>query len=491
MKNILSKALLITVCIVMLVSVVSAQPLNGSTTKSLSTKFTLANLGTATAHVTVDYYQPNGSAWVADAANTSFDITNNYSQKFVTQWDDTTLTSGTGSVVVSSDQPLASVVEIWARSPQVPTTGAYVGVTSGANTVVLPQVFYQKTSSNGIQNSQIFVQNVGTTTADVTIHFIPFPGSTGNDWTTSSVAIQPGATYPMDLADSTGFNGAWSGSAVVDAADAADTLAVTVNSFAGADAMQTYNGFSSAAATTTWYFPQFMVRLTNSSNTPITYTNVSGSTFGVGTVTLNCNAISTSYTPATLSLANTTEVLNNASGGWNTTSTSVFPSAPWSGSCTVSAPGNIVAFAQYRRPGVSSEFAAYEAFPASVSGTTWIAPVMAKRMPDGWATTTTVKNLDTANDAHVDFIFYRHPDCTVGDPIITVSDITILAGGSGGANLRTTSGVSAVPTGWYGAMVVAPNAGYTARQIIMNVQLTNYLYTDGDRQMMHDALWIE
>ena len=72
----------------------SGQVLAASTTKTLSTNFTLVNFGTSTANVSVSYVKTDGSAWTADSGNTNFTIPANGGQKPVYQYFDGTLTAG-------------------------------------------------------------------------------------------------------------------------------------------------------------------------------------------------------------------------------------------------------------------------------------------------------------------------------------------------------------------------------------------------------------
>src|SRR6266567_4037049 len=83
-----------------------------STTKTLSTNFTLINLGTSDASVSVAYYTDTGAVWTADVADTNFTIPANGGQAIIRQYADSTMTSGKGSAIVSSNQPLGSVVQI-------------------------------------------------------------------------------------------------------------------------------------------------------------------------------------------------------------------------------------------------------------------------------------------------------------------------------------------------------------------------------------------
>ena len=128
-----------------------------ATTKALATNYTLVNLGNATATVTAQYLTPEGTEW-GDSIFKNFSIPAGGNQ-IVRQYDDTGLTPGRGSVVISSDQLLGAMVQEVTRSG-VPTMGAYTGVDAPSATWYIPLAARRANSATGIVNSQIIVQNV-------------------------------------------------------------------------------------------------------------------------------------------------------------------------------------------------------------------------------------------------------------------------------------------------------------------------------------------
>src|SRR5665648_137073 len=280
----ISKSILIAMSLLLILTMaVSAE----ATTKILSTNYTLVNLGSSEASVTAAYYQPNGSVWDADNANESFTVAANYGQKIIAQYFDSTLTDGQGSVVISADQPLGAVAQILARN-QVPTSGAYNGVINPANKFYVPQAFRNLSSANGFVNTQIVIQNAESGSAvNVTVAFIPFPGITGlATYSSSSITIQPGASYVYDLSDESNLTSTnpsitgWTGSAVVTAGSAMN-IAVVVSTFAGANSLQTYNAFDEGNISSGWAIPQFTSKLPNGLNTPVLVQNLSGSQLAI------------------------------------------------------------------------------------------------------------------------------------------------------------------------------------------------------------------
>ena len=71
-----------SIAIVVFVLLIATVPVfAGSTTKTLSTNFTVVNLSiTTNASVTALYYKDDGSAWTADADKTNFTVPMNYGQ---------------------------------------------------------------------------------------------------------------------------------------------------------------------------------------------------------------------------------------------------------------------------------------------------------------------------------------------------------------------------------------------------------------------------
>ncbi len=169
----------------------------------------------------------------------------------------------------------------------------------------------------------------------------------------------------------------------------------------------------------------------------------------------------------------------------------------WYGSCTVSAPGNVVAFVQNRYIGVGSNqgAAAYEAIPAGGTDTTMFVPLIAKRLSNGFASVVTIQN-QTSNPGLVTLTYIpsqiecpisicdRNSDglLTVADNIVVV-DLDITANGSIMRNHRISSGANVealMPSGWVGSLQVTSDVAINGF-----VQLTNYLYTSGDTFMAH------
>jgi hypothetical protein len=476
------KAFVVT-CLVIIGVMISVGVAGASaTTKSLSTNYTLVNLGSGQADVTVSYYKEDGSTWSASASSTSITLPTTGSQAIVAQYFDTTMSAGRGSAVVSSNQPLGAVVQILARSPQVPTQGAYTGSSVSDSTYYVPLVIR---NLNGT-NSQIMIQNADTGSVTVQVQLIKSSASPGANYTKSGISIAQGATFYYDLNDESSANVAdgWFGSAIV-TASASKKITVVSNLFAGADQLQTFPGFPSTSPGTTWFVPLFTSRLTNALSTPVTVQNLSGGTIAVGGITMSCvpDASSTGSTP--FNASNTASVANNESTFFNPVIDTSLPNN-WFGSCQITAPGNVVAFVQMRQPGVTASADAYAAIKGGATNTKAIIPLAAKRLANGFATVITIQNL-SGSQATVNLTYVPSPNYIAGggsSSNILVNGLTIPANGSLIRNLRLTSGAvaeTALPDGWFGTLTIQS----TGAPIDAFVQLTTIGATAGDTLMAH------
>lgn len=467
--------------------VASAADVGGmaSTSKSLSTNFTLLNFGASAANVTADYRLSNGTAWPGvPAGSLSFTIAANGGQAIFRQYVDADMgtTSGSGAVTISSDQELGAVAQILTPN-QTPSQGAYSGVSAGSGQFYVPLVMRQLVSASGTGNSQITIMNVGSSAVNVTVQFYDSTGALVHTETINGIAA--GSSFYYDVADETSLSVGFYGSAVV--AAASGQVAVVSNLFSGAHGMQTFNGFPSDGLGIGWVAPLFTSRLSNGLSTPIAVQNLSGASMAAGAITLNCTKDAASPGAATLTVSNDVAVVNNGSYFFNpVVDTTNFPSG-WYGSCRVTATGNVAAFVQMRTVGTENA-AAYEGILASGTGTTVQVPLVAKRLANGFATALTVQNLSaTATTATFTYVPSAEYVAAGGSPAnVVVSNVPIPANGSVIHNHRVTSGAGSVPAlvdGWYGTVTVGP----ASQPIAAFVQLTNYLGAAGDTTMAHNA----
>ncbi len=453
-----------------------------STTKQLSTNFTLVNLGTDTANVAVQYLLDTGATWTAPASSTTFTITGNGGQKAIRQYLDAMVpATGRGSAIVSSDQPLGAVVQIQARN-QVNTFAAYKGYNAGSSQFFMPLLSRRGTSASGLTNALIAIQNTGTSNVTVDVKFIG--ANAGSNAFTKTLTISGGVTYYYDLDDETGLNAPWNGSGVV-AARSGGKVAVVVNSFAGANTLQAYNAFAQESVGTSWLVPIFASRLGNGLNTVIRVQNVSASTIAVNGITINCTR-NNATPPTTLAFANTAVVASNRFFEVNPVTNLSIP-ASWQGSCRIaSGSTNTASFVQMRVVGGTGnpeDAAAYEGIAGAGTGTKVVVPLVAKRLGNGFATVVNIQNVSSSQNANVT-LAYKHSS---GPGVDMSTNLVIPAGTSIQENQRLSAfsvGGTTMPDSWQGSLTVTSNNGVPIDAI---VQLTFYTPQTGDTLQAHNA----
>ncbi|MEM2588026.1 MAG: hypothetical protein QXV23_06990, partial [Candidatus Bathyarchaeia archaeon] len=374
----------------------------GSTTKSLSTNFTLINLGTGPANGVVQYFKPDGTKWRNDEL---FSIANPGGQAIFRQYFDSQLPNGQGSVIVSADQPLGAVVQVLARN-QIPTSGAYSGFPEGSTTFYVPLVIKNLMGASGLANSQIIVQNTSSGAIGFNIRLVRYDGYA--TYTKTVATLAPGASFYYDLADEDDYNvpDSWYGSAVVETTTPGGQLVVVSNLFTGPHALQTFKGFSSSAQE--WLVPLFVSRLANGLSTPLSIQNVSGTTIPPGGIVITCTKNALSGGPNTINISNTQSIGHAASFFVNPVIDTTLPTN-WYGSCRISALADVVAFVQMRVIG-TDRAAAYEAIPGGSIDRKVLIPLAAKRLANGFATVINIQNLSANASAHVTFTYIPSPE---------------------------------------------------------------------------------
>lgn len=487
MKRKASVVLAVTLVMVLIMAMGASA---ASTTKNIATNFTLVNTTADDASGQITYVKENGDAWAGSGITTfgpglAYEL-NAGGQLVVRQYSDT-LEPGRGSVMVSSDVPLAAVVQqrLAPGDTALPTSSAYVGFNEGSSTFYLPLVQAKRTTGTGLANTQIMVQNVGLAAIDATITLIADPACTTCTPATHVVNINDlaaNATFFYDAADDAALNN-WTGSAVVDAGTA--KVAVVANSFNGANGLRTYNGFPEENIGPAWGIPLFASKLTNGLNTSVSVQNLSATAIAADSLVLDCGDFTMDN--------GTTTIPQYGTFAFNPTNDTpaAFP-ANWQGACTIDAGTNdVVVFVIMRRIGGSNgDQAAYEALNMSTMAAKLYVPLAAKIMPNGFATSFVVQNL-TAADVTVDVYWHvSAAECAAAAASCvdyTQEDVVIPANGNVAWNLRSsTGGFPGMASGWQGSVEIVPQggpagiAGYTV--------LSNLVNTPGDNYRAHVLL---
>jgi hypothetical protein len=370
-----------------------------STTKNLSSNFTLVNLVSGANQGTISYVKASdGSEW-RDPQDFTFNALGD--QLIYRQYDDQELDPGSGSVVVSTSGPVGAVVQIQARG-QTPTSGAYVGVSEGAATANIPLVSRRGNSISGMANSQIIIQNASSQTINVVVDLLNLTdGSVAFSKTFSNILANQSVEYDLDTESN--LPEPWFGSASVRSETAGGEVAVVSNFFTGPDTMQTFNAFTTKGRK--WFAPLFTSRLGNGLSTPITVQNVSGGDIPAGGIQLVCTKNPNSpATEPTITRSNTETIKNTASVAFNPAPENSGYPAEWYGSCIVNSPNHDTAmFVQMRfvtgaRPGAAG---AYEGILGTGTETRVVVPLIAKRLENTFASAVTIQNLNESSAANV------------------------------------------------------------------------------------------
>lgn len=468
--NILILALIVLVLAISPLGQSHQTALAAATVKNFATNYTLVNLGTETANVTASYLTPTGTEWGSSIFK-NFTIAPGANQ-IVRQYDDTGLTSGRGSVIVSSSQPLGALVQEITRSG-VPSSGAYTGVDKGSTTWYIPQLARKANTATGVANSQIIVQNVSSAVASFTVDYYTL-GTSAKAFSKTYPAVPAGASVLVDLDEETGLPAAWWGSATVSTTNG--SLAVISHLFIGRDSLMAFNAFPAEGITTGWKIPLLYSRLTNTLNTSLAIQNLSGGDIPANDLTLACIKDSGASGPDTLTLKNTAAIANFSTFTFNTlTNTTGFPTN-WYGSCEVtSATNKTTAVLIMYRYTKNAEQAAYGAVPSNLTTKKVSVPLVAKRLSNGYANTVTIQNM-AATGATLKITYIPSNG---GTPIVR-NNIALAAGASYIRNFRL-AGTEApdMPDGWVGSMVIestTPIAAYVSN---------TYLTPSGDQFMAY------
>jgi len=367
-----------------------------STGKNLSSNFTLVNLASGENTGQISYVLPLGGEW---RPAQSFTLNGVGDQAIYRQYEDDQLDPGSGSVVVSTDGPVGAVVQIQARNGQVPTSGAYIGVSEGAPSANVPLVSRQGSSLSGKTNSQIIIQNASNDVMSVKVDLInSTTGAVDHTETFDNLAVNASVEYDLDTED--GLPVGWFGSASISAVGGGE-VAVVSNFFTGDNAMQTFNAFTKTG--TKWFAPLFTSRLDNSLSTPIAVQNVSGGDIPANAITLTCkrdpNANSTQE--ETLIRTNPAALKNTASVFFNPAPDDSGYPADWYGSCKVDSGTFATAMFVQMRFVTGSRAGAYEGILGTGTAQTVVIPLIAKRLANSFASAVTIQNLSESAAANV------------------------------------------------------------------------------------------
>lgn len=492
MKNLIRLSITLIIIVGLIVGIDGIAK-GAATSKSLSTTFTLANMGSQEASVNINYLTDSGAPWAADAANTSFILAANGGQKQIRNYFDSTMTAGRGSAVVTSSQPLAAITLMIARGYPTATSGGYEGLGVGGYQNYIPLVMKNRLTGNGLANSQFVVQNLDSNPLYVKVEFVPSPSSGYSPATkTFTVAIAAGVSQYYDLDGESLLTDGWIGSAKITAATGtavAGKVGVISNLFIGPDLVYTINGFPETSVRTKWHVPYFTSKLSNGQNTSVSVQNLSGGVIAIGTLKLDCIPDSLSAVATPIHLLNTAAIAANANYEFNSANLSV-GNAPvgWHGSCIVSTTTGdknlaVAVFVRHINNPNNGGGAGFLGIPDPtgdeiVKYKTLTLPYLNKRLTNGVATVISVANLGST-EATVT-LTYKASQEYIGNPqSLVVSNVKIQPGEALARNYRLTgSGAISepgLPDTWFGSLTITSDQPIQAYTFV-----TNYLNALGD-----------
>lgn len=283
------KTLSIFVILAMLfVAVVPANAQIGDTDIS---SFTVQNVDTTTATVTIHFYDDSGTLYTPAELNqlpdstyqpNPFDLAPGESfEIYLPSIKDTDLPAGRYSVVVESSARVVTIANLIGQGTLY-FNGSYSGFDSGASPFYLPAIVYNYYG----WYSLISVQNVGTDVTDITVDITCNDGTTGQ-LTATGIAVNQSTHFDLETTMPTGFSSSTkcNGSAAVTASQ--PVVAVDNQTTPANGNMQSYSGVATGAATI--YIPALYrayygwdgsinIRKLDAGNTTVTVTYSDGGT---------------------------------------------------------------------------------------------------------------------------------------------------------------------------------------------------------------------
>ena len=189
--------------------------------------------GTQTANIVVTYYNGDGSV----AATQNQAIPAGGALTFFNGQGGTIAMSAPagfrGSVVISSDQPIAAITNLVGTG----IGDAYSGFSTGGLTVNVPLV----TRNNFGDSTAITVQNTGSAATTVTVTYTP--GVVGSAGAPDTATIPAGSSKTFEQSTKTDLGDRFVGSATITSSAGGSIVAIVNNE--GNSKLQTYNAFNS------------------------------------------------------------------------------------------------------------------------------------------------------------------------------------------------------------------------------------------------------
>lgn len=243
----MKRVTLVTLFVVLAVLAISVMPAAAQLGDTDVSSFTVQNVSTSSATVTVTFIAEDGTQTVPTELNNSqtnpFTLAAGESfEIYVPGIPDTQLPSGRYSVMVSADQQIVAIANLVGQGT-VNFNGSYSGFSSGAAPFYLPSVVYNYYG----WYSLISVQNVGSAATDVTVTITCSDGTVGT-LTQSNVPSMASAHFDLETTVPAGFTASTqcNGSAEI-TTTGEDVVVVDNQTVPASGNTQSYSGFTSGA----------------------------------------------------------------------------------------------------------------------------------------------------------------------------------------------------------------------------------------------------
>lgn len=205
-----------------------------------------------------------------------------------------------GSAIVNGSEDLAVSGALRRYSNFTYSGASYAGVpfTNTTGPVYVPLVMRKMLTASGPTNSDLYIQNTGSSALSAVIELVGLPGYSNWNYTKPSFNVPPGAAYLYSLESESSANVPenWIGSAKVSVTGGPNNVAILSDLKSGAAIVQSLQGFSAVQATSNWNIPLFSSRLANGLNTPVTVQNLSGGQFNAYSISLACTPLGSGST---------------------------------------------------------------------------------------------------------------------------------------------------------------------------------------------------
>jgi hypothetical protein len=213
--------------------------------------FTVVNLSTTDATVSVTFYDDTGMEYTPDPlvpgeVTNPFTLPAGGSQIIVMAFASDTLPDGIYSVVLSADQPIVAIANLAGADGTIQYNGSYSGMEDvGQTSMYLPSV-----NKNFFGwNDTLSIQNLTNAAMDITVDFYAGTPTSIHQVTDNVPAF---SSWHLDVSAESALPDDWNGSAVVSAAGPMAAVDNQINTVVGG-ATQDYSGIASGS--TTVYLP--------------------------------------------------------------------------------------------------------------------------------------------------------------------------------------------------------------------------------------------